>query len=256
MNLRNKSCNSVTPAELATFGRPKPISGRLKPLGCSFAPLWFHRPLCAAPVNGSGGSHLPLATCQHKRYLRGVIFGPTSGRPKYGPEFASSSDQIYTQLLGDPRPQLKLVMDSINWAFRHTERNIAETGLNLLLEMMKNFQMSEFCNQFYRTYYMNIEQKIFAVLTDTFHKPGFKLHVDSGSLIEPLWDASTVPYPYPNNMMFVRDYTIKLLGTSFPNMTVAEVVYPTFSAHFPWPRKHSFLSVAPRGGLVEKKCKD
>nr|CAD1832101.1 unnamed protein product [Ananas comosus var. bracteatus] len=129
--------------------------------------------------------------------------------------------------------QLKLVMDSINWAFRHTERNIAETGLNLLLEMLKNFQMSEFCNQFYRTYYLTIEQEIFAVLTDTFHKPGFKLHVlvlhhlfylvDSSSLTEPLWDASTVPYPYPNNMMFVRDFTIKLLGSSFPNMTVAEI---------------------------------
>jgi exportin-1 len=37
--------------------------------------------------------------------------------------------------------QLKLVMDSIIWAFRHTERNIAETGLNLLLEMLKNFQV-------------------------------------------------------------------------------------------------------------------
>lgn len=100
-------------------------------------------------------------------------------------------------------------MDSINWAYRHTERNIAETGLSLLLELLKNFQvmfciytivlykkaflsigltgillsflkilqMSEFCNQFYRTYFLNIEQEIFAVLTDTFHKPGFKLHV-------------------------------------------------------------------------------
>ncbi|XP_072954085.1 protein EXPORTIN 1A [Typha angustifolia] len=129
--------------------------------------------------------------------------------------------------------QLKLVMDSINWAFRHTERNIAETGLNLLLEMLKNFQVSEFCNQFYRSYYLTIEQEIFAVLTDSFHKPGFKLHVlvlqhmfclvDSGSLTEPLWDSSTAPYPHQNNMMFVRDYTIKLLGTSFPNMTSAEV---------------------------------
>ncbi|KAG2700898.1 hypothetical protein I3760_06G018800 [Carya illinoinensis] len=73
--------------------------------------------------------------------------------------------------------QLKLIMDSIIWAFRHTERNIAETGLNLLLEMLKNFQSSEFCNQFYRTYFLSIEQEIFAVLTDTFHKPGFKLHV-------------------------------------------------------------------------------
>ncbi|KAL8534748.1 hypothetical protein ACS0TY_010689 [Phlomoides rotata] len=129
--------------------------------------------------------------------------------------------------------QLKLVMDSIIWAFRHTERNIAETGLNLLLEMLKNFKASEFCNQFYRTYFLTIEQEIFAVLTDTFHKPGFKLHVlvlqqlfclvESGSLTEPLWDATTVPYPYPNNGMFVREYTIKLLSSSFPNMTTTEV---------------------------------
>ncbi|XP_057472129.1 protein EXPORTIN 1A-like isoform X2 [Actinidia eriantha] len=129
--------------------------------------------------------------------------------------------------------QLKLVMDSIIWAFRHTERNIAETGLNLLLEMLKNFQASEFCNQFYRSYFVTIEQEIFAVLTDTFHKPGFKLHVlvlqhlfclvESDSLTEPLWDVTTVPYPYPNNAMFVREYSIKLLGTSFPNMTPTEV---------------------------------
>ncbi|KAL5568216.1 hypothetical protein UlMin_024791 [Ulmus minor] len=129
--------------------------------------------------------------------------------------------------------QLKLVVDSIIWAFRHTERNIAETGLNLLLEMLKNFQNSEFCNQFYRTYFLSIEQEIFAVLTDTFHKPGFKLHVlvlqhlfclvETGLLTEPLWDSATVPYPYPSNSIFVREYTIKLLSTSFPNMTAAEV---------------------------------
>ncbi|KAK2425786.1 Exportin-1 [Trifolium repens] len=129
--------------------------------------------------------------------------------------------------------QLKFVMDSIIWAFRHTERNIAETGLNLLLEMLSKFQASEFCNQFYRTYFLTIEQEIFAVLTDTFHKPGFKLHVlvlqhlfcqaESGALTEPLWDAATNTYPYPSNAAFVREFTIKLLSTSFPNMTAAEV---------------------------------
>ena len=41
------------------------------------------------------------------------------------------------------RQQLKLVMDSVIWAFRHTERNIAETGLNLLLELLKKFQVFE-----------------------------------------------------------------------------------------------------------------
>ncbi|CAI8617119.1 unnamed protein product [Vicia faba] len=129
--------------------------------------------------------------------------------------------------------QLKLVMDSIMWAFRHTERNIAETGLNLLLEMLKKFQGSEFCNQFYRTYFLTTENEIFAVLTDTFHKPGFKLHVlvlqhlfclvETGLLTEPLWDVTTNSYSYSNNAVFVREYTIKLLIASFPNMTTAEV---------------------------------
>ncbi|XP_004511432.1 protein EXPORTIN 1A-like [Cicer arietinum] len=129
--------------------------------------------------------------------------------------------------------QLKFVMDSIIWAFRHTERNIAETGLNLLLEMLNKFQASEFCNQFYRTYFLTIEQEIFAVLTDTFHKPGFKLHVlvlqhlfclaETGALTEPLWDATTNSFPYPSNAAFVREFTIKLLSTSFPNMTATEV---------------------------------
>uniref|UniRef100_A0A7I4BPN0 Importin N-terminal domain-containing protein n=1 Tax=Physcomitrium patens TaxID=3218 RepID=A0A7I4BPN0_PHYPA len=130
--------------------------------------------------------------------------------------------------------QLKLVMDSIIWAFRHTERNVAETGLNLLLEILTNFQASEFCNQFHQTYFLTIEQELFAVLTDTFHKPGFKLHVlilqhlfclvDSQALTQPLWDVATLgSTAFPNNMEFVRDYTIKLLGTSFPNMTLLEV---------------------------------
>nr|CAB3456381.1 unnamed protein product [Digitaria exilis] len=127
--------------------------------------------------------------------------------------------------------QLKLVMDSISWAFRHTERNIAETGLSLLLEILKNFEASGFQNQFYKTYFLNIEQEIFAVLTDTFHKPGFKLHVSVlqhlfyvvDGLTEPLWDATMVPSQYANNAMFVRDHTIKLLSSSFPNMTPVEV---------------------------------
>jgi hypothetical protein len=56
--------------------------------------------------------------------------------------------------------------------------------------------------------------------------------VDSGRLTEPLWDASAVPLPYPNNTMYVRDCTIKLLGSSFPNMTPAEVNIPVYSPFY------------------------
>jgi len=61
--------------------------------------------------------------------------------------------------------QLKLVIDSIVWAFRHTERNVADTGLNLLSEMLTMFDGSDVATQFYQSYYMNLVREIFAVLT-------------------------------------------------------------------------------------------
>ncbi|KAI3779430.1 hypothetical protein L2E82_09148 [Cichorium intybus] len=85
------------------------------------------------------------------------------------------------------------------------------TSSNLILFLLHN---SEFCNQFYRSYFVLIVQEIIAHL--------FCL-VESGSLMEPLWDAATVSYAYPNNLMFVREYTIKLLGASFPNIPTSEV---------------------------------
>lgn len=51
--------------------------------------------------------------------------------------------------------------------------------------------------------------------------------MESGVLNEPLWDVATVPYPYPSNGIFVREYTIKLLSSSFPNMTTVEVLKQT-----------------------------
>ncbi|KAG2273434.1 hypothetical protein Bca52824_067989 [Brassica carinata] len=131
--------------------------------------------------------------------------------------------------------QLKLVMDSVIWAVRHTERNIAGTGIKLLLVFLNNFKKSDFCNQFHQTYFMQIEQEIIAVLTDTFHKPEFEWHVmvlqrlfslvESGSLTEPLWDASTVPHQYPNNADYVCECTIKLLSSAFPNIMENKDLY-------------------------------
>ena len=61
--------------------------------------------------------------------------------------------------------QLKLVVDSIVWAFRHTERNVAETGLNLLADLLAQFAQSDYATQFHQTYYLQLMQEIFAVMT-------------------------------------------------------------------------------------------
>eukprot|EP00889_Picochlorum_renovo_P002673 jgi/Picre1/29703/NNA_005086.t1 len=55
--------------------------------------------------------------------------------------------------------QLKLVIDSVIWAFRHTERNIADTGLRLLYEMLNTFKNSDAATAFYKAYYLQLLRK-------------------------------------------------------------------------------------------------
>ncbi len=69
---------------------------------------------------------------------------------------------------------------------------------------------------------------------DTFHKPGFKMHVKilhhlfgvvSGDVIKaPLWDVGALgPAAYPSNAAFVHAHVTQLLATSFPNMRPQQV---------------------------------
>lgn len=60
--------------------------------------------------------------------------------------------------------------------------------------------------------------------------------VETGLLTEPLWDVTTTSYSYSNNAAFVREYTIKLLSASFPNMTTAEVIEEINNIYFPFGR--------------------
>lgn len=89
---------------------------------------------------------------------------------------ASITNHCFPSLLSMSAPQLKLLMDSIVWAFRHTERNVAETGLQLLLDLCTSFSESPYATSFFAAYYATLVREVMAVMTDAFHKPGFKLH--------------------------------------------------------------------------------
>uniref|UniRef100_A0A803QSF5 Exportin-1 C-terminal domain-containing protein n=1 Tax=Cannabis sativa TaxID=3483 RepID=A0A803QSF5_CANSA len=101
-----------------------------------------------------------------------------------------------------------------------TRKKYCESGLTVLLEMLKQFQISEFRNKFYKKYLLSILELIFGVLTDSLHKPGFKLHVmvlhhlfclAVGLFIaEPLWHVSNCPYR-SSNEIFVRKYVTELI---------------------------------------------
>jgi len=124
-----------------------------------------------------------------------------------------------------------LIIESIKWAFKHTERNVAETGLNTLLELLNNVQASQVGNDFFRAYYLGLLQDVFSVLTDTLHKPGFKLHsqilaalflaVEQDQINVPLWpaDGSVNVAAGTTNQQYLRDLLLQMFSSSFPNLS-------------------------------------
>lgn len=52
-------------------------------------------------------------------------------------------------------------------------------------DLLVQIAQSDFATQFHQTYYLQLLQEIFAVMTDSFHKPGFKMHAKVGRLPDP-----------------------------------------------------------------------
>lgn len=138
----------------------------------------------------------------------------------------SINKSAFPALLRFNMAQFQLIMDSIIWAVKHLERNIAETGLTILLELLKNVQTSEVANDFFKAYFLSLLQDLFGVLTDTFHKPGFALHanllatlfniIETSVITVPLWTAGGPQFP--NNQTFVFESVVALLLRAFPHI--------------------------------------
>ncbi|KAJ9099182.1 Exportin-1 [Naganishia friedmannii] len=141
----------------------------------------------------------------------------------------------FAALLELPPPQFKLFMDSIIWAIKHTMRDIAEIGLNLAVEVLRNFQKTDanIANSFYQQYLLPMLGDVFYVLTDADHKSGFKLQamllcrlialVESNSVTAPLWDATTVTDPNMTNQLFLKQHIATLLQNAFGHVQPAQI---------------------------------
>ncbi|KAF9351073.1 Karyopherin transporter [Mortierella sp. AD094] len=141
----------------------------------------------------------------------------------------------FPALMKLPAAQLRLIMDSVVWAFKHTMRDIADTGLNICLELINNFAASDptVANQFYQAYFLNILNDVFYVLTDNNHKSGFKLQsqvlarmfylVESGAVQAPLFTPAQVTDPNMTNSQFLREYMMNLLQNAFPHLQPSQI---------------------------------
>jgi len=169
----------------------------------------------------------------------------------------------FSALLTD-KGNFTLIIESIKWAFKHTERNVAETGLSTLLELLNNIQAKcdvAVMNAFYTTYYLGLLQDVFSVLTDTLHKPGFKLQamilahlflaVESGAITSPLWpqDGSV---PAENNAQYLRQLLMQMFSSSFPNLTPQHLTH-IINATFEHAKDHAAFKQHLRDFLVQLK---
>jgi len=116
---------------------------------------------------------------------------------------------------------------------KHTERNIAETGLEILNELLQNVgRTPNVAQPFYQQYLLPLIQDVFAVMTDRLHKSGFKMHatllrmmfhlVQMNQVTVPLFDPAVQPAGQ-TNPAFLRDHISNLLIGSFGNLSKAQV---------------------------------
>ena len=132
---------------------------------------------------------------------------------------------LLSAFLNIPPAQFKLVLDSVIWAFKHTMRNVADTGLNILYTMLQNIAQEEAAAQsFYQTYYTDILQHIFSVVTDSSHTAGLTMHATILAYMFSLVELSkvTVPLspnmPVENNVVYIQEFLLNLLKAAFPHL--------------------------------------
>uniref|UniRef100_A0A8I3WJ29 Exportin-1 n=1 Tax=Callithrix jacchus TaxID=9483 RepID=A0A8I3WJ29_CALJA len=139
------------------------------------------------------------------------------------------NSHCFPAFLAIPPTQFKLVLDSIIWAFKHTMRNVADTGLQILFTLLQNVAQEEAAAQsFYQTYFCDILQHIFSVVTDTSHTAGLTMHasilaymfnlVEEGKISTSLNPGNPV-----NNQIFLQEYVANLLKSAFPHLQDAQV---------------------------------
>lgn len=136
------------------------------------------------------------------------------------------NQHCFPALLQIQAPQFKLILDSIIWAFKHTMRDVAEIGLEILLKLLINIrEHQEAAQSFYQAYYIVIMEHVFAVVTDASHIAGLTHHsqilahmfllLESNSILVPL--APQVQSP-AQNVEFVQQHVFNLLKTAYPHL--------------------------------------
>jgi len=213
----------------------------------------YHR----SPPNARDAQVLSLMTCVIER-LQGVmtgqiqtvfehLFQPTlemitrnfTDHPDHRVHFFAMIQTINTYCFDAfftlSPSEFKLLMDCVFWALRHTERNVSETGLRTLEELLRQIaQHPTVSDNFFQNYYVVILRELFAVFTDTLHKAEFKQHASlfrhlfdavlTDRIHVPLWESTANVPPGFNNKQWLEQFIVSEFTRTFTHVSQAEVI--------------------------------
>ncbi|XP_076311776.1 exportin-1-like isoform X1 [Tachypleus tridentatus] len=138
----------------------------------------------------------------------------------------------FPALLTIPPAQFKLVLDSVIWAFKHTMRNVADTGLHILYQLLQNVSQEEAAAQsFYQTYYTDVLQHLFSVVTDTSHTAGLTMQATILAYMFTLVEVGKVSVPLnptaqtngQSNITYIQEFVANLLKMAFPHLSQNQI---------------------------------
>jgi len=143
----------------------------------------------------------------------------------------SVNTHCFQAFLNIPAAQFKLVLDSIIWAFKHTMRNVADTGLDILYVLLQNVAGEETAAQsFYQTFFTDILQHIFSVVTDSSHTAGLTMQatilaymfslVERNKITTPLESTTAVA---ADNITYTHQFLLNLLKAAFPHLNEPQI---------------------------------
>jgi len=82
----------------------------------------------------------------------------------------------FQQLYNMPEDKFHTIMNCVVWSIKHELNTFSDLGLDLLYDTLEHLTRSiEIMNIFYGRYYISLLRDMFEVLTDGFHKSGFKM---------------------------------------------------------------------------------
>lgn len=129
--------------------------------------------------------------------------------------------ECFEAVLSLNKDLFKQVVNSIIWGFKHTMSDVAELGLIIIGQFLKNIAQSnqDVLNQFCKQYLIQLIQDIFFVLTDTEHKSGFRSQCSVLMQLMSFPELMTLNLGDKPNLEFLRTQIQLMLQSAFPHLT-------------------------------------